>query len=105
MTVKGKSVGTKRLEFEYEVPLADAQAMLVLCKKPIIDKVRYEVAINDNVWEIDEFDGENSGLVVAEVELESENQKVILPEWIGEEVSHESKYFNSALIKNPFSKW
>ena len=105
LTVKGKSEGTKRLEFEYEIPLEDAVEMLDLCEKPIIEKIRYEVALNGNVWEIDAFDGENKGLVVAEVELEDENQKVILPDWIGEEVSHERKYFNSALIKNPFLTW
>lgn len=105
LTVKGKSEGTKRLEFEYEIPLADAKELLALCEKPIIEKVRYEVHLNDAIWEIDEFEGENMGLIIAEVELENENQHVTLPSWIGKEVSDEKKYFNSALIKNPFSKW
>jgi len=105
LTVKGKSNGTKRLEFEYEIPLDDANEMLQLCEKPIIEKIRYEIHINDDIWEIDEFDGDNKGLLVAEVELENENQEVTIPEWIGTEVSHENKYFNSSLIKNPFSRW
>jgi CYTH domain-containing protein len=79
--------------------------MLDLCEKPIIEKIRYEVEFENNIWEIDVFDGVNKGLVVAEVELSDENQNIRIPNWIGEEVSHEPKYYNAALIKMPFSKW
>ena len=105
ITIKGKNEGTKRLEFEYEIPINDAEELLALCEKPTIEKIRYEVHINNNIWEIDVFEGENQGLIIAEVELESENQEVMIPSWIGEEVSHENKYYNSELIKMPFTKW
>ena len=105
LTVKGKTNHTSRLEFEYEIPFNEAVEMLALCEKPIIDKIRYEVDFENNTWEIDVFDGENKGLIVAEVELSDENQKIEIPSWIGEEVSHDSKYYNAALINFPFSKW
>ncbi|AFY41046.1 CYTH domain-containing protein [Nostoc sp. PCC 7107] len=106
LTIKSPSVNYSRAEFEYEVPLADAQEMLdTLCDRPLIEKVRYKVKLGDLTWEIDEFDGDNKGLIVAEVELSNEKQQIELPEWIGEEVSHESRYFNSNLARFPFSKW
>ena len=106
LTVKGITSGASRLEFEYEIPLTDAAVMLdELCEKPLIEKNRYKIEHAGLIWEIDEFVGENQGLVVAEVELKSEDQSFEAPEWIGQEVSGEPKYFNSNLILNPYSRW
>ncbi len=104
LTIKSKSVGISRLEFEYEIPLNDANELIELCEKPFIEKVRNIVVLDSHTWEVDEFAGENKGLVIAELELESESIKVNLPSWIGLEVSHDIKYFNSNLIKNPIRK-
>ena len=105
-TVKGITTGATRAEYEYEIPAADADAMLTdLCEKPIIEKNRYKIQAGPHVWEIDEFLGENRGLVVAEVELMSEDQAFQKPEWIGGEVTGDPRYFNSNLIKNPFTRW
>lgn len=106
LTIKGISVGATRKEFEYSIPLEDAQNMLDdLCERPLIEKIRYKINFKNLIWEVDEFLGENQGLVIAEVELESEDQKFNLPEWIGDEVTGDPKYFNSNLINKPFSKW
>ena len=106
LTVKGITVGTTRLEYEYEVPASDADEMLTeLCEKPLIEKKRYKIPLGGFTFEVDEFFGENEGLIVAEVELESEDQAFDKPEWLGEEVSGDPRYFNSNLIKHPFSKW
>ncbi|MDB9374759.1 CYTH domain-containing protein [Nodularia sphaerocarpa] len=106
LTIKGPSVEYSRLEFEYPIPVEDAQEMLnTLCQKPFIEKIRYKVEWDGLIWEIDEFDGLNKGLIIAEVELSDENQQISLPPWIGEEVSHDPRYFNSYLVRNPFSKW
>ena len=105
LTIKGKSENLSRAEFEYEIPLADAENMLSLCEKPLIEKTRYLVKRYDCLWEIDVFEGENKGLIVAEVELPHEDFQVELPDWIGEEVSDDSRYFNSSLISKPFCKW
>jgi len=105
LTVKGKNENLSRKEFEYEVPLEEAQAMLELCEKPIIEKIRYVVLVGNKTWEIDVFKGENEGLLVAEVELNSEKETFEVPEWLGQEVSLDSRYYNSALILHPFKKW
>jgi len=105
LTIKGISIGASRLEFEYEIPVQDANALLDICEKPIIEKNRYKVEHGGFVWEVDEFLGENLGLIVAELELESEDQYFPKPDWIGEEVTGDPRYFNSSLIKNPYSKW
>ena len=106
VTIKGISTGVTRTEFEYEIPLEDAETMLEeLCFKPLIEKTRYRITYKDLVWEVDEFHGDNQGLIVAEVELASEDQAIALPEWVGIEVSSDSKYFNSNLILNPYSQW
>ncbi|MBE9198714.1 MULTISPECIES: CYTH domain-containing protein [unclassified Nodularia (in: cyanobacteria)] len=106
VTIKGPSVECSRLEFEYPIPVEDAQEMLnTLCQKPFIEKIRYKVAWGGLIWEIDEFDGLNKGLILAEVELNDANQQIELPPWIGEEVSHDHRYFNSYLVTNPFSQW
>ena len=106
LTVKGITVGAARAEYEYEIPMEDASEMLnELCERPLIEKTRYRVGYRGLVWEIDEFSGENSGLIVAEVELEREDQAVMLPDWLGEEVTADPRYYNSNLITYPFSKW
>ncbi|MEM6612537.1 MAG: CYTH domain-containing protein [Cyanobacteria bacterium P01_C01_bin.72] len=105
ITIKSKVVGHTRAEFEYPIPVSDAQEMLNnLCLKPLIDKYRYKVEIDNLTWEVDEFLGENAGLIIAEVELENEAQLINLPEWIEREVN-DKKYFNSYLVKHPYSQW
>lgn len=106
LTIKGISRGAVREEYEYEIPRAEAEAMLNnLCEKPLIEKLRYKIKFKGLVWEVDEFFGENQGLIVAEVELESEDQTVIKPEWVGGEVTDDPKYFNANLIHHPYSRW
>ena len=106
LTIKGITTGATRAEYEYEIPAADADALLDdLCEKPLIEKSRYKIEYDGFVWEVDEFFGDNQGLIVAEVELESEDQKFEIPGWIGEEVTGDPKYFNSNLINNPYLKW
>ena len=106
LTVKGVTTGVTRAEFEYEIPTTDADAMLDgLCERPLIEKKRYRIETGGVVWEVDEFFGENRGLVIAEVELEHEGQTFESPSWVGEEVSGDPRYFNSNLIKHPFTRW
>ncbi|MEO0433164.1 MAG: CYTH domain-containing protein [Cyanobacteria bacterium J06656_5] len=106
LTLKGPAIGISRSEFEYEIPLADAQAMLSeLCQTPLIEKHRYHIPLGNVVWEIDDFLGENQGLIVAEVELAHAEQVVELPGWIGEEVTGDSRYYNASLVRNPFKNW
>ncbi len=106
LTIKGITTGATRAEYEYEIPAADAEAMLNdLCEKPLIEKSRYKIDFGGFVWEVDEFYGENLGLIVAEVELQSEDQTFEKPEWIAEEVTGDPKYFNSNLISDPYLKW
>lgn len=105
LTIKGINEGLTRLEFEYDVPLEDAASLLELCEKPLIEKNRCKIALDGLVWEVDEFFGDNAGLIVAEVELESEDQAFEKPSWVGEEVSGDPRYFNSNLIQNPFTTW
>jgi adenylate cyclase len=106
LTIKGITTGATRVEYQYEIPDTEATAMLDdLCEKPLIEKNRYKIALGGFTWEVDEFFGENQGLIVAEVELETEDQSFEKPVWIGEEVTGDPKYFNSNLIQNPFLKW
>ncbi len=106
LTIKGKTIGTERLEFEYEIPLEQADALLDhLCIRPLVEKVRYREQVGPRVWEIDVFSGENAGLVVAEVELPTASTEVELPPWAGREVSDDVRYFNSNLARHPFSRW
>lgn len=106
LTVKGLNSGAIRREFEYEIPLADANAMLDdLCERPLIKKTRYEIEFGGNTWEVDEFAGENEGLVVAELELESEDEDFARPDWLGEEVTDDPRYFNSNLVLRPYTTW
>ncbi|UHG93807.1 CYTH domain-containing protein [Spirosoma oryzicola] len=106
LTIKGITAGASRSEYEYGIPYADAQSMLdQLCQRPLIQKVRYRITYEGLVWEVDEFQGENQGLVVAEVELTDEHQTIALPDWVGKEVTAEEKYYNANLIKHPYSQW
>ena len=106
LTIKSKNIGISRDEFEYEIPINDASFMLeTMCQKPTIEKTRYFVKNINNLWEIDIFDGENKGLVVAEIELNNETQEIPMPEWISTEVTGDFKYYNSSLIQYPFIKW
>lgn len=106
LTIKGITSGATRAEYEYEIPVAEAEAMLdELCEKPLIEKNRSKIDYGKLIWEVDEFFGENQGLIVAEVELESEDQDFEKPGWIGDEVTGDPKYFNSNLIINPYLKW
>lgn len=105
LTIKGITTGATRLEFEYDIPLADARELLELCEQPLIEKTRYKVDHAGLTWEIDEFHGVNEGLIVAECELESEDQAVELPDWVGEEVTSDPRYYNSNLIAHPFTSW
>ena len=106
INVKSATLGISRSEYEYEVPVDEAREMLdTLCVRPVIDKTRYIVELDGLVWEIDEFYGENEGLLVAEVELDSAAQAIELPNWIGEEVSEDSRYYNVSLLRHPFSMW
>jgi CYTH domain-containing protein len=105
ITVKGRSRGSTRAEFEYEIPPADADAMLALCLEPVIDKVRYRIDHAGRTWEVDVFAGANDGLVVAEVELPDEDADVELPPWIGAEVTDDPRYFNANLVARPYREW
>lgn len=106
ITVKGKRDGISRLEFEYEIPYQDARDMQdQLCQASLISKTRYLIEYKGMLWEVDEFHGDNEGLVVAEIELTNEEQTFSLPEWAGEDVSYESRYRNSRLCINPYKNW
>jgi len=106
LTIKGKTKSFSREEYEYDIPVQDAERMLDnLCIQPIIEKVRYFITYEGCKWVVDEFLGENIGLVVAEIELESEQQTFEKPEWIGNDVTSDSRYFNSNLVNNPYKEW
>lgn len=106
LTIKGKTVGIARSEYEYPIPAEDADALLdELCHRPLIDKIRYREWWRGHLWEVDVFDGENFGLVVAEVELKSADESVDLPPWAGREVSADPRYTNASLSRHPYSRW
>lgn len=106
LTIKGITVGASRTEFEYPIPLEDAHVMLdELCEQPIIEKTRHVVDVDGTTWEIDEFAGVNEGLVVAEVELDSPDEQFTSPDWLGDEVTDDPRYFNANLIAHPYSEW
>ena len=99
-------IGVKRSDFEYEIPIDDARALLDdFAEKPYIEKTRYEVRVGAHICELDVFSGENQGLVVAEIELSSEKETFELPTWAGQEVSDDERYYNVSLVKRPFSRW
>lgn len=105
ITIKGRTEGAVRSEFEYPIPLNDAYALLELCERPLLEKRRYHFEHDGRVWEVDEFLGENTGLVVAEIELDKPEAEVSLPSWTGMEVTHDPRYFNSSLTVIPFTTW
>lgn len=106
LTIKSAGAGMTRLEFEYEIPTADATVLLdALCPRPLIEKTRFAVDVAGTAWVVDVFFGDNAGLVIAEVELASEDQAVVLPPWVGSEVTGDPKYFNAALSERPYSAW
>ena len=106
LTIKGPTIGVTRTEFEYPIPYDDCVTMLNdLAEQPVIDKIRYKIPVDGLIWEVDEFFGANEGLIVAEVELTSEDQAFEKPDWGGEEVSGDVRYYNSSLIKAPYKTW
>jgi len=106
LNIKGKTLGIQRSEYEYSIPLNEAREMLeLLCDKPYIEKTRFHVINDGHEWEIDVFAGENEGLIVAELELDSVNEPYSLPNWIGEEVSDDPRYYNICLVNHPYKKW
>lgn len=106
LTIKGKSKGAVRKEFEFQIPSVEAKEMIQsLCIKPIISKTRYKIKIGEVLWEVDEFFEENEGLIIAEVEIPFEDYELEFPDWVGEEVTYDKRYYNANLIQNPFSKW
>jgi adenylate cyclase len=107
LTIKGKGneTGTTRLEWETELSLMDAKPLLAICEPGIIDKIRHEIKSGKHVIEVDEFFGENEGLIVAEIELHDENEAFEKPEWLGREVTNDQRYYNAYLSKNPFKNW
>ncbi|HEY8539006.1 MAG TPA: CYTH domain-containing protein [Steroidobacteraceae bacterium] len=106
LNLKAKRSERSRLEYEYPIPLRDADEMLAhLCERPLVEKYRYEVRHGAHTWEIDEFLGENAGLIVAEIELASEDERFERPAWLGEEVTHDERYYNFNLAKRPYRTW
>lgn len=106
INIKSATLDVTRKEYEIPVPLADAEEMLEhLCERPLIEKVRHIVPAGDHVWEIDEFSGDNKGLVVAEIELSSADESFSRPKWLGEEVSHDKRYYNVCLVRHPYKDW
>ena len=104
-TIKGVSVGATRAEYEYEIPYLEATELLDQFAISELSKIRYEILFENHLWEIDEFLGENLGLIVAEIELEREDEQFSLPDWIDVEVTEEEKYYNSNLTQNPYKNW
>jgi adenylate cyclase len=105
LTIKGITTGSTRAEFEYRIPCPEAAELLALCDGPLLEKTRYRVEHRGHSWDIDEFHGENNGLIVAEVELTSETEHVEMPPWIGKEVTDDPRYFNSSLTTKPYCSW
>lgn len=105
LTIKGPVIGITRQEFEYPIPVEDARSMLALCDGPVIEKTRTTIPIGSHVWEVDEFAGENTGLIVAEVELNDPSERVDKPEWVGSEVTGDPRYYNSNLTVHPYGEW
>lgn len=105
LTIKGKNEGAVRSEFEFEISLTEAQELLTICEKPLIEKYRYRVEFRGFVWEVDEFLGENEGLVIAEIELPAPDTPFEKPDWIGANVTNDVRYYNSNLIASPYKSW
>lgn len=106
LNIKSMTLGVRRQEYQYPLPLDDANEMLeTLCEKPLVEKTRYVVHHAGHEWEVDVFEGENAGLIVAEVELTSEDETLIMPDWVGKEVSADPRYYNVNLVKHPYRTW
>ncbi len=106
LNIKSATLGISRSEYEYTIPLEDAKEMLAnLCDQPIISKTRYHVNVAQHIWEVDVFDGDNEGLIVAEIELSAEDEMFEIAEWAGDEVSLETRYYNVCLAKQPYKDW
>lgn len=106
LTVKGKTIQAQRMEFEYEIPQPDARQMLdLLCEMPLVEKTRFELEFQGFEWVIDLFSGENSGLILAEIELDHVDQVFEKPPWAGDEVTHDPRYFNANLVRYPYTAW
>ena len=106
LNIKSATIDITRQEFEYEIPLDEASEMLeTLCEKPLISKTRYHLKNENHLWEIDVFEGDNKGLIVAEIELSDKDESFNKPEWLGTEVSDDARYYNVSLVKHPFKDW
>ncbi len=106
LSIKGKNTGAIRAEYEYPIPAHEAREIIdTLCEKPPIEKTRYELKYKGHIWEIDVFEGENKGLIIAEIELEAENEIFARPDWLGDEVTFDKRYYNVNLVKTPFKNW
>ena len=107
LTIKGiaNESGLSRFEWEKEIPILEAEELLKICEKGIIDKTRYEVKVGNHIFEVDEFYGENKGLIIAEIELSAEDEIFEKPNWLGKEVTNNEKYYNAFLNRNPFKEW
>ncbi len=105
ITIKGKSKGVTRAEFEYEIPRSEAEELLTDFCEEVITKIRYDIEFAGKIWEVDVFFGDNAGLIVAEIELDSEDEEFAKPSWVGQEVTHDKRYFNSNLSVHPYTKW
>ena len=107
ITIKGKSneTGTTRFEWETEISLLEAKPLFLLCEKGVIQKTRYEVSIGKHIFEVDEFHGDNEGLIIAEIELSNENEHFKKPDWLGKEVTNDIRYYNAYLSQNPYKNW
>ena len=106
LNIKSGTLGIARREYEYRIPLAEAEELLnTLCEKPLLEKTRHFLHYGDHLWEVDEFGGDNAGLIVAEVELGTVDEAFARPDWVGEEVSHDLRYYNSQLVRHPYKDW
>jgi len=106
LNIKRAELGVSRLEYQYPIPVPEAREMLEkLSMGPLIEKIRHEVPVGSHLWEVDVFEGANAGLVVAEIELRHENEDFVRPDWLGEEVSHDPRYYNTSLMEHPYSQW
>jgi adenylate cyclase len=105
LTIKSREAQLRRLEFEYSVPTLEAEALLQLCPHPSIEKVRHIVPVGGHTWEVDVFAGDNHGLIIAEVELKHEHERIEFPSWVGTEVTGQRQYYNSALVQHPYRSW
>lgn len=105
LNIKGPTHGATRAEFEYEIPRSEGNGILEMCRRPIIEKTRHVVECNGELWEVDVFEGANEGLCLAEIELDSESQEFDQPDWLGREVTGDSRFFNASLFDHPYAKW